>query len=96
MKHKLLPLSVTMHYILLVLREPNHGYAVMQKVQELSNNKVILAPGTLYGAIENLSKHGWIRQVDEVDRRKIYHITDEGMEILEQERERLLHIINLY
>ncbi|UTH07149.1 PadR family transcriptional regulator [Macrococcoides canis] len=96
MKHKLLPLSVTMHYILLVLREPNHGYAVMQKVQELSSNKVILAPGTLYGAIENLSKHGWIRQVDEVDRRKIYHITDEGMEILEKERERLLHIINLY
>ncbi len=34
MKHKLLPLSETMHYILLALREPLHGYAVMQKIEK--------------------------------------------------------------
>lgn len=97
MKHSLLPLSETMHYILLALRQPLHGYAIMQKIEQMSKGTVILAAGTLYGAIENLNKHGWIEPVsDGTDRRKVYKITDKGMEILEIERERLLNIISLY
>ncbi|WP_234120712.1 PadR family transcriptional regulator [Clostridium hydrogenum] len=97
MKHPLLPLSETMHYILLALRQPLHGYAIMQKIEVMSKGTVKLAPGTLYGAIENLNKHGWIEPVaGETDRRKVYKITDEGMEILKIERERLLNIISLY
>lgn len=96
MKHKLLPLSETMHYILLALREPLHGYAVMQKIEKMSNSTVILAAGTLYGAIENLNKHGWIEAVGNAGRRKIYMITTEGEEILKMERERLEHILSLY
>ncbi|WP_421378028.1 PadR family transcriptional regulator [Bacillus salacetis] len=96
MKHKLLPLSETMHYILLALREPLHGYAVMQRIEEISNGTVILAAGTLYGAIENLSKHGWIESVGSSGRRKIYKITTEGSTILKIEQERLLHILSLY
>lgn len=97
MKHSLLPLSETMHYILLALREPLHGYAIMQKIEQMSKGTVILAAGTLYGAIENLNKHGWIEPVSGgTDRRKVYKITDEGMEILKIERERLLNIISLY
>ena len=96
MKHKLLPLSETMHYILLALREPLHGYAVMQKIEEMSKGTVILAAGTLYGAIENMSKHGWIEPVGNSGRRKIYLITDEGSAVLKVERERLLHILSLY
>ncbi|HLQ70217.1 MAG TPA: PadR family transcriptional regulator [Bacillota bacterium] len=96
MKHKLLPLSETMHYILLALGEPLHGYAVMQKIEKMSNGTVSLAPGTLYGAIENLNKHGWIEPVGNSGRRKIYMITTEGQSILEMERERLQHILFLY
>jgi DNA-binding PadR family transcriptional regulator len=97
MKHKLLPLSETMHYILLALREPLHGYAIMQKIEQMSKGTVILAAGTLYGAIENLNKHGWIEPVtEETDRRKVYRITTEGIKILEIEQERLLNIISLY
>ncbi|MFB6466800.1 PadR family transcriptional regulator [Cytobacillus sp. Hz8] len=97
MKHKLLPLSETMHYILLALREPLHGYAIMQKIEQMSKGTVILAAGTLYGAIENLNKHGWIEPVSgENGRRKVYKITDKGITILNIERERLLHIISLY
>ncbi len=70
MKHKLLPLSETMHYILLALREPLHGYAAMQKIEKMSNGTVILAAGTLYGAIENLNKHGWIEPVGELGQEK--------------------------
>src|SRR5699024_483696 len=96
MKHKLLPLSETMHYILLALREPLHGYAVMQKIEKVSNGTVILAAGTLYGAIENLNKHGWIEPVGNSGRRKIYMITAEGKSILKMEQERLAHIISMY
>ncbi|QCR33436.1 PadR family transcriptional regulator [Lysinibacillus sp. SGAir0095] len=96
MKHKLLPLSETMHYILLALREPLHGYAVMQEIEKLSNGTVILAAGTLYGAIENLNKHGWIEAVGESGRRKVYRITAEGNVILKMEQSRLLHLLSLY
>lgn len=96
MKHKLLPLSETMHYILLALREPLHGYAVMQRIEKISNGSVVLAPGTLYGAIENLNKHGWIEPVGSSGRRKIYKITTEGSTILTFEQNRLLHILSLY
>ncbi|GGD14113.1 PadR family transcriptional regulator [Pontibacillus salipaludis] len=96
MKHKLLPLSETMHYILLALREPLHGYAVMQKIESMSEGSVSLAAGTLYGAIENLSKHGWIEPVGHSGRRKIYKITEEGSTILKMEQERLSHILSLY
>lgn len=96
MKHPLLPLSETMHYILLALREPLHGYAVMQKIEQLSEGDVILAAGTLYGALDNLSKHGWIEPVESSGRRKIYEITDAGQTILNQELERLKHMISLY
>jgi len=96
MKHKLLPLSETMHYILLTLREPLHGYAAMQKIEQMSNGTVILAAGTLYGAIENLNKHGWIESVGEEGRRKVYLITPEGSAILKMEQNRLEHILSLY
>ncbi|MDN4492974.1 PadR family transcriptional regulator [Ureibacillus aquaedulcis] len=97
MKHKLLPLSETMHYILLALREPLHGYAIMQKIEKMSKGTVILAAGTLYGAIENLSKHGWIEPVSgETGRRKVYKITEDGLTILKIEHQRLLHILSLY
>ncbi len=96
MKHKLLPLSETMHYILLALREPLHGYAVMQRIERMSKGTVILAAGTLYGAIENLNKHGWIEPVGESGRSKVYMITAEGRTILKMEQTRLLHILSLY
>lgn len=97
MKHPLLPLSETMHYILLALREPFHGYAIMEKIKEMSHGKVILAAGTLYGALDNLNKHGWIEPVvGETSRRKVYKITDQGNKILKIEQQRLQHILSLY
>ncbi|MDE9955708.1 PadR family transcriptional regulator, partial [Staphylococcus pseudintermedius] len=42
---QLVPLSETMHYILLALRQPLHGYSVMTYVQELSLGEVQIAAG---------------------------------------------------
>lgn len=96
-KHKLLPLTETMHYILLALRVPLHGYAIMQKMEVMSKGQVRIAAGTLYGAIENLLKHNWIAPVPSDDpRRKVYELTNDGRCILKRERERLRHMLSLY
>src|SRR5699024_12061006 len=55
-----LPLTETVFYILMCLIEPAHGYLIMSRVEEASEGQVRLAPGTLYGALENLSKQGLI------------------------------------
>lgn len=96
-RHKLLPLTETMHYILLAVREPLHGYAIMQKVEMMSKGEVRIAAGTLYGAVENLLKYDWIELLPtDEPRRKVYRITGEGMEILKIEQLRLQHILSLY
>lgn len=44
------PMTETGFYILLCLRSPNHGYGVVQKVREMTDNEVVLGPGTMYGS----------------------------------------------
>ncbi len=93
---KFLPLTETTFYIMLSLVEPSHGYAVMQKVEQLSDNKVRVAAGTLYGAFENLTKQKLIRAVESQDpRRKVYVLTAEGLEVLKLEIQRLKHLIKI-
>ncbi|WP_338751320.1 PadR family transcriptional regulator [Bacillus sp. FJAT-52991] len=96
-RHKLLPLTETMSYIMLALQEPAHGYVIMQKVEEMSNGEVRIAAGTLYGAIDNLIKHELIERVEtEEARRKVYVLTGTGREILKLDMQRMQHIISVY
>ncbi|MCL2643746.1 MAG: helix-turn-helix transcriptional regulator, partial [Candidatus Bathyarchaeota archaeon] len=44
-------LTEAVYYILLSMLEPIHGYAVMQNIEKLTNGRVNLGAGTLYGAI---------------------------------------------
>lgn len=95
-RDKHLPLTETMYYVLLSLLEPAHGYVIMQKVEELSNQQVRIAAGTLYGAIENLLKHELIQSVKSEDkRRKTYVITSKGLEVLKLDFERMQHLIRV-
>lgn len=89
-----LPLTETVFYILSALREPGHGYAIMARVEQASAGLVRLAPGTLYGALDNLVKHKLIVQVPSEDpRRKVYVITELGHTTLAQDAERMAHMI---
>jgi DNA-binding PadR family transcriptional regulator len=81
---KYLPLTESTAYILLALAEPLHGYAVMQKVDEMSQGTVKVGPGTLYGAFTTLETEGLIVKVGEADRRKTYALTDKGRAILKE------------
>ncbi|MEG1056182.1 MAG: PadR family transcriptional regulator [Janthinobacterium sp.] len=86
---KLLPLSEATYYILLALREPAHGYAIMQQVEAISEGAVKIGPGTLYGAFSNLEKQGLIEMVREAERRKVYAMTDLGRHVLLAQLRRL-------
>lgn len=81
---KYLPLTESTSYILLALAEPLHGYALMQKVGEISQGTVKIGPGTLYGAFSQLEKEGLINMVKEANRRKSYVITTKGKTVLQE------------
>lgn len=88
-------LTEAVYYILLALYKPMHGYGIMQYVKELSNDRVSLGPGTLYGAINTMLKKGWIKALEGSpnSRKKEYEITDEGRMIIVGEIQRLEELI---
>ena len=88
------PMTETSFYILLCLREPNHGYGIVQKVKEMTEGDIVLAPGTMYGSLSKMEKDGLIRFVREEEKRKIYSITDLGSEVLNLEMKRIARLYN--
>ena len=88
-------LTEAVYYILLSLTKPMHGYGIMQNVEQLSNGRVRLAAGTLYGAINTLLERGWITALSDESggRKKEYVITDLGAEQLNAEIRRLAELL---
>ena len=89
-------LTEAVYYILLSLTEPLHGYGIMQNARRLSNGRVKLAAGTLYGALGTLLEKGWITALsgEKGSRKKEYLITEQGKEALRSEMERLRELID--
>lgn len=86
------PLTESTFYILLALYEdPLHGYGIIKKVESLSDGKVILAAGTLYGALENLKKSQLISLINTKDetRRKTYELSSKGITLLTNDYNRI-------
>lgn len=90
-------LTEAVYYILLALFTPQHGYGIMQYVDEVSQGQVSLGPGTLYGALNTLVKKGWIVVTSEKGTRgkKEYKITEEGRVIFRLETARLQRLSQL-
>lgn len=88
-------LTEAVYYILLSLLTPRHGYGIMQNAEALSDGRVKLAAGTLYGAINSLLEKGWIMALpgEKDSRKKEYVITDEGKTVLKAEIERLRELV---
>ena len=92
-----IPITESTYYILLAVLKPNHGYGIIQKVEELTNGRVVLGPGTLYGAINTLLEKKWIMLYSEEKssrKKKEYLITEGGRKILIKEIERLEELIS--
>ena len=90
------PLTEPVLLVLLSLAEqPRHGYAILKDVEQLSQGRVVLSTGTLYGALQRLLAKGWIEQFeeDETSRdRRAYRLTSRGSRILQQEIDRMKHL----
>lgn len=93
---KLSPLTEATFYTLLSLHEPLHGYGIIKKVEAMTNERVKLAAGTLYGVLSTLQKHELIvleREEESNKKKKIYKITDLGKELIEYEMARLSEML---
>ena len=74
-------------------RRPLHGYGLITEVAELSEGRITLRPGTLYGALDRLTDDGLVahdhEEVVDGRLRRYYRLTDEGLNVLGAETERM-------
>ena len=79
---------------LLIMRtiatEQRHGWAIAQRIQQLSNDVLQVNQGSLYPALQRLERQGWVTAdwgVSETNRRaRFYRLTAAGRRRLEHER----------
>jgi PadR family transcriptional regulator, regulatory protein PadR len=80
---------------LLILRTlslgPQHGWAVSERVQQISNDVLRIQQGSLYPALHRLERRGWIKAkwgTSENNRRaKYYELTKAGQKQLAEEQD---------
>ena len=80
---------------LLILRTlslgPQHGWAISERVQQVSSDVLRIQQGSLYPALHRLERRGWIKAkwgTSENNRRaKYYDLTRRGLKQLEAETE---------
>ncbi|EKQ51841.1 MAG: putative transcriptional regulator [Methanobacterium sp. Maddingley MBC34] len=90
---KYLPLTEAAYYVLISLNKPRHGYGIMQHVNEITNGRIKIGAGTMYGNLSRMEKEGLINSVAEEERKKIYEISKKGKIILELELARLEELL---
>jgi DNA-binding PadR family transcriptional regulator len=88
------PVSEQAFLVLTALaEEPLHGYAIVKAVGDLTEERVRLSVGTLYGVLDRLTADGLVeRDRDELHQgrqRRYYRLTDTGAKALASEADRL-------
>lgn len=97
MLSKELVAASTVPLVLSVLTESeNYGYALIQRVRELSDGRVEWTEGMLYPVLHWMEKEGLIesewREADTGRKRKYYRLSRKGHNALRQEREQWMTI----
>lgn len=82
------------YFILAALHEgPIHGYGIIKRVESMTDGRLRLAAGTLYGALDRLVEQGFVTagpQYSEGGRpRRDYEITPTGAAAVVKEAQRL-------
>lgn len=82
-----------------LLDGPLHGYAIIKRAAELSGNRVRMATGTLYTALDRLTAEGYVRPVREEivngRARRSYGLTESGAAALRAEARRMAEAARL-
>ena len=94
-----LPLTEPVLLILLSLADQaRHGYSILKDVEQMSDGRVVLSTGTLYGALRRLLDDDWIERLEEKDAsrgRQAYRLTARGRRNLQLEVNRMKHLTRL-
>lgn len=101
-----LPLpAATFHILLSLASGKRHGYGIMQDVERETRGRVLLGPGTLYGALKRLGRAGLVADVGHESapggetgkdtRRRYYVLTPSGREVVVAEAERMERLVAL-
>ena len=71
-------------------RDRQHGYGIMQRLQDLTGGVFQVTPGSLFPALQRMEENGWVKgswEASENNRRaKYYTITSAGRRQLELEQ----------
>ena len=97
------PLTPAVFHILLALADgPKHGYGIMQEVETITEGRVKMGPGTLYGSIKRMLASGLIAEEQERpdpelddERRRYYRLTGPGADALRAEVWRLSDLVQV-
>jgi DNA-binding PadR family transcriptional regulator len=92
-----LPLQEPTLYILISLRGgEKHGYAILKDIFDLSEKRIKMSTGTLYGALDRLLDQGLIEQIQSTDGvrgKKAYRLTPSGTEVFDAEMGRMKQLL---
>jgi len=92
--------AASMHIVLALLDGELHGYALMGRVEDLSDGAVRMGPGTAYGTINRLVDDGLLVETtdrvarDDSERRRYYELTANGRRVALEELARLQSIVH--
>ncbi len=93
------PLTETVLLILLSLAEqPRHGYSILKDVERMSDGRVVLSTGTLYGALRRMLDDRWIERFEDEDTsrgKQSYRLTSLGQSNLQVELGRMKRLTKL-
>ena len=88
-RSKFQTLTEQMFYILLCLTEECYGMDIMDRVPQMTADRVKIGAGTLYNLLEQFEEAGMIRLTKAEGRRRSYILTEKGREALYTEQERM-------
>jgi DNA-binding PadR family transcriptional regulator len=91
-----------MHILLALVDEDRHGLGIAGHVEQFSDGRIVLGPGTLYGAIKRLLDLGLVDDrhagpgAEATDpRRRYYRLTPLGRRVLELETRQLAAVLDV-
>ena len=88
-REKFQALTEQMFYILLCLKDECCGMDIMNRVEQITDGRVRVGPGTLYNLLEQFADADFICQTKVEGRRRSYILTTRGRRILQDEYDRI-------
>ena len=88
-------LTDSMFLILLTIINPIHGYKIMQKIKDMTDNNIIIGPATMYTTLKKMRAAQWIDEIPSEDGKILYQITNKGRDILINDYRKKQNIVDI-